>query len=396
MANILYVWELGGGYGHIGKIFYIGRYLEQQGHRVSYPVRDLPRAHALNPHQNQLLQAPLFLRRGVPLPMALNYSDVLLRCGFADPTALGGLIRGWRQLFELAKPDVVLFDHAPAAMLAATTLGIPGFNIGTGFTVPQHDLDPMPSLQPWKQIDHQALQQKDSAVLQSINQVLGSFKLEPWQRVNQLFSSSSSLLLAWPEIDHYPARGGDDYLGPVLESQDGRVIDAWAGSPLPRIFIYLSATYKPGRRLFNLLRGQPYCILTHMRDNATPGADVVQQDNLYLSARPLDLNQVMPHVDLVITHGGQTTTALTLLSGKPMLLLPQHLEQAILSYRLRQQGLATSLWAPNDETDWIRIVKSALDNPVIKNNLANFRQRYQTYDSAQTASSVVQTINNIL
>jgi UDP:flavonoid glycosyltransferase YjiC (YdhE family) len=290
----------------------------------------------------------------------------------------------------------VLFDHAPSAMLSAMTLGIPGFNIGSGFMVPQQNQNPMPSLQPWAAISDQARFDKDRAVLQSINQVLTDFNFDPLERVNQLFGASRSLLMTWPELDHYPQRSGDTYHGPVLESQRGAVVDAWANSSDPRVFIYLSASYKPSQRLFEQLRGKPYSVLAHVRDNSAIQVDNARYNNIFLSSRPLDLHQVLPNTDLAITHGGQTTSALALKHGIPMLLLPQHLEQAVLAHRLAKQRLASSLWLPDVNTDWCQVVNSALGSGAVKQNLQSFRQKYQAHDSEQTAASIAQIINQSL
>src|SRR5581483_9954164 len=41
----------------------------------------------------------------------VNLAHILHNMGWHDAAQLGGLVAAWRSLFELLKPDVVVFDH---------------------------------------------------------------------------------------------------------------------------------------------------------------------------------------------------------------------------------------------------------------------------------------------
>lgn len=47
MSRILFAWELGGGYGHLGPFRPIAEALLAQGHELTLAVRDVERAHAV-------------------------------------------------------------------------------------------------------------------------------------------------------------------------------------------------------------------------------------------------------------------------------------------------------------------------------------------------------------
>ena len=64
---------------------------------------------------------------------------------------------------------------------------------------------------------------------------------------------------------------------------------------------------------------------------------------LRLEAEPLHIQQVMAQADLVVSHGGRGTTSAALLAGRPQLLLPTHMEQAMVGRRVADAGLGIVL-----------------------------------------------------
>ena len=60
----------------------------------------------------------------------------------------------------------------------------------------------------------------------------------------------------------------------------------------------------------------------------------------------LDLDHVLPHVDLVICHGGSATVHHAIAHGRPILALPTHLEQAMMALAVESIGAGRALPAP--------------------------------------------------
>jgi UDP:flavonoid glycosyltransferase YjiC (YdhE family) len=113
MASVFYAWELGANLGHIGTFLPVARALRERRHEVQWVVAQPHRAARLLPAAGfDWLQAPLMpevLQKAPPL----NYADILLRFGYAQPQALFGLIVAWRKLMGLTRANIVLADHAP-------------------------------------------------------------------------------------------------------------------------------------------------------------------------------------------------------------------------------------------------------------------------------------------
>ena len=66
---------------------------------------------------------------------------------------------------------------------------------------------------------------------------------------------AESILLAWPETDHYGERKDGRYLGPILDTVRGHEYEKWARARQPRVFAYLSARYRHYQALLEQLLG---------------------------------------------------------------------------------------------------------------------------------------------
>jgi len=146
MARFLYAWELGSNLGHLATFEPVAQQLRQDGHHVTFAVRETHACATFLDDRFAWLQAPRFDgSTGMAAPA--SYADILAGVGYADPAALMGLVVAWRTLLQLARPQLVFADHAPTAILAARTLGIPVMLFGPGFTMPPLR-SPVPAMRP--------------------------------------------------------------------------------------------------------------------------------------------------------------------------------------------------------------------------------------------------------
>ena len=138
MAHILYAWELGSGLGHIDRMLMATRGLRARGHTVQPVLRDLSRAHhRLGAEGLASLQSPVWLPQLANPPALGTYAAVLAAAGWLDPAGLAGLLtHGWRGLIKLVRPDWLIADHAPTALLAARGLGLRVHAVGNSFEIP--------------------------------------------------------------------------------------------------------------------------------------------------------------------------------------------------------------------------------------------------------------------
>jgi hypothetical protein len=156
MGTALITWELGGGLGHLMQLGPLARGLAGRAHSVYAAVRYLDRARGVLGDAVKLLAAPWAAtpaERHVKPPV--NLAHILHNMGWHDAAQLAGLVAAWRSLYELVKPDVVVFDHAPTALLASRELNFGRVVIGSGFCVPPDEPGrPLRNLRPWVKAAH--------------------------------------------------------------------------------------------------------------------------------------------------------------------------------------------------------------------------------------------------
>jgi UDP:flavonoid glycosyltransferase YjiC (YdhE family) len=74
-----------------------------------------------------------------------------------------------------------------------------------------------------------------------------------------------------------------------------------------------------------------------------PQHDLLTLHDNMVGAEFLPQTSVLPHVDLVITHGGNNTVTESLYFGKPMVLLPLFWDQYDNAQRIHESGLGVRL-----------------------------------------------------
>jgi hypothetical protein len=352
MGTVLIAWELGGGLGHLMQLAPIARGLAARGHRVFAALRYLDWAERVfGCRVATLLSAPWATtpaERQVKPPV--NWAHILHNMGWHDGGQLRGLLAAWRGLFELVKPDVVIFDHAPTALLAARGLPPGKAVIGSGFCVPPDEVGrPLRNLRPWVKANHgepAAVQAFEREMLGRVNGILRDYGAPALERVTQLYGEADETFLATvPELDHYGVRAGANYWGPFcgIGNHGGGVI---AERPLtPAFSPEYSGAGGRTKLVFAYLKNFPAlpALIDALEAGGHPTVavcDGVPADvrAKFAAARfvrvadgPLDLGHVVRECDLAVLNAGHGATAAMLRAGVPALLVPIHLEQGMLA-----------------------------------------------------------------
>src|SRR5262245_34668387 len=119
MAKILVAWELGGGLGHLTPLVPIVERLRDHGHRLFAAVRDLSGIDTVFAGLDvTYLQAPVKVSKSPDrIEPPRTFAHILHNSGFARPAELRAMAEAWRSLYRLVEPDLIVFDHAPTALL---------------------------------------------------------------------------------------------------------------------------------------------------------------------------------------------------------------------------------------------------------------------------------------
>lgn len=394
MARFAFIWELGGAYGHLGRMIPVARDLRERGHEVVFIIRELVEAERLlGPHGFSWFQAPLWIGRVMNLPDPLSHAELLMGFGFLDPPALLSICRAWRNLLGLLAVDALLVDYSPTAVLAARGLGLPQLNLANGFQVPPA-ARPLPPLRWWQKAPPARLLDSEQQVLHVANQVLYELGAPPVEGLLDILSGSADVFATLPELDHYPGRSGGDFVGPIYALGRGEDVH-WPAKGVLKVFAYLKPDYGGLDALLAALGQLDASVLVHIPGVSRRTIEKFGSDSLRISREPLDIEQARRSCDVAVLHAGLSTVAAVLLAGKPVLLFPQQLEQTMFARSVEALGVAVAI--PEAAAgQFPRLVKRALADASLWDKARQFAAKYEAFDQADAIRAVADRCEALL
>lgn len=393
MSRLFYAWEFGANLGHIAAFLPLARALRDQGHTVDWAVTQTgPAARLLNREGFTWLQAPVVAEVKRPGP-PITYADILLRFGYADADDLMGLVVAWRELFRMKQAKLILADHAPTAVLGARTLDIPVMLFSNGFTVPPR-IRPLPNMRPWQAIPDADLLALEDTALASVNTVLGRFGLPALDALWKIFDVAEETMVTYPELDHYENRGPARYWGSLPNAAIG------IAPPWPDL---------PGKRIFAYLRPETpncECALDALRDLGLPTVAYVPGANqqalgkwaarhLVFAQAPVDLSRAAAEADVAVTYASLATSTAFLFAGKPLLMLPSHLEQFLFGRRVAELGAGVLVNPEQPPGDLRAPLLGLVGQPAYRENAQAFAKKYAAFPQDQVIGNLVRRIGEI-
>ncbi len=362
MATIVLNWELGAALGHIGRYLTIALRLRERGHRPVLVLRDISQAEAvLGPHRIEFLQAPVWLTPVHGLPPDLNFTETLYRFGFLRPDALLSMAIAWRAVWNLLQPKLLLFDHAPTALLAARGFGAPRVVVGNSFAVPPR-VCPLPPYRWWAKPagEHVRLAETEERTTRNCNSVLTRLGAPPIAQLAELFAAEATYICARPKLDVYGERQGGNYIGPINSLSMGSD-PVWPSGDEPTVFAYLKSDYRHLDALLGAIKKSRARYLIYAGGLPEQVRRRHESERIAFSATPLMMSEVIKQSAALICHaGGMTDIALD--HGKPVLLLPTQMEQTMTSHRVEALGAGVFLPADGNPGVLPKLLKRLLDD----------------------------------
>ncbi len=387
MAKILFTWELGCGYGHLLRMQPLALKLRKRGHEVVFLLRNLEQVEQhFGRYDFAIYQAPIWQASSVGMPAIASYADILLRHGFFDVSGLTGLVKAWRNSFHLLKPDLIIFDHSPTALLASHGTNIPRIMYGNGFEIPP-DQTPLPSIQWWNKAPEKQLVDHEQKVLQTINRILINNEQSEFSSLSQLFSVDDIFLSTFKELDQYPSRLESNYCG-ISISDETSIAPNWPLSKGKKIFVYLTQNYTGLNDLVSALDSLACCVLIHSSGLSNARILQLQSANINFSSQAVNINLVNQECDLVICHSGVGTGTSALLAGLPVLLIPIQIEQYSVAKRISELGAGILVEPKQKKVNFKQLVKTLLKDPAYSNNAKAFSEKYKDFDAHKTVEEL--------
>jgi UDP:flavonoid glycosyltransferase YjiC (YdhE family) len=381
MARVLIAWELGEAFGHLARCLRLAQGLVARGHGVTLALKDIRLPAGKAPASGiTVLPAPLTPQAGAGSSPPLNYADVLRVSGFAEPQDVAARLRAWQGLFALVRPDVLVADHAPTALLAAQGASVLHLAVGNGFAIPPA-VSPWPSIRPWEAVPEEALLAAEARldrVAKAAQRLLG--QRQPL-RMRECFAAQD-VLDTFAELDHYGARPGGRYVGPIVTVPQALRV-AWQSREGPKVLAYLRPAVPGFAAILQALvrlEAEVLCVAPGMSPEA---AKRCATRRLRIALAPVGLLPLLEDADLALGYGNSGFSTQALLAGVPLAMRPRHVEQALFAHRVEALGAGKLLGGRIDADGVTASLNELLGSPAYRQAARAFRDRHRHFSTAQ-------------
>lgn len=392
MGRILLAWELGANYGHISMLLPIAHRLRQLGHAILFAIKDGPARQLLAGEDFEYVLSPRASARNNRSSKPASFADILAGAGFANVETLTGLVGAWHDLYTHFQPTVLVAQYAPVAQFASRLFGLPCLQINNGFESPPQ-VAPFPCFRPYLKLTNEQLLTRELAILENINAVNARSGSAAYGSLKEVLKSDLDLLATLPELDHYPGRKTGRYIGPVALVDDGIAVQ-WPDKAGPRILAYLQPI--PGiASILATLRRSSGCVIA-----VIPGIDdklIIQFEDkrLHLTRSLIKLSDILPEIDLAITHANHGTTAAALLAGVPMLVIPTTIEQWLLTRKIERLGIGIGIERAKIAVQFPDAFLKLQSDPQYHEKAKKLAEKYVGYDQMKMLQRLVKTIEGL-
>lgn len=349
--------ETGHGSGHVTTLATVARALGP-GYVCQAIIPELDRADVLSPVCTRVDRGAVLARLPErPAAGAFNWAVWLDNRGYGAPEILKAQFDWWALALRTIKPDLVVADYAPTALLAARALDIPTVAVGAAFGLPPATLPHFPAILSPDQAALLAPIPEDTApsegaICECVNATLGPLGVPPLARLPEVYAADLSPPHGVSIWDLYD--GARDH--PLVLSFD--VMTPLSGGSGDEIFIYFSGFELAEPAIRDALCQLPFkaCLVA---PGLTPDLAERLTENPRLSIAPalLPHEEIIRRSRMVVCAGQAGTLALAVLAGVPVVALPMHHEQ--MSNALRAaEGLSFVRALPKAMRSAEAIVKS--------------------------------------
>ena len=393
MPRIAFAWELGAELGHAMACSAVARVLHARGHRIAFMFRELYQlAFVAHAPSYDVFQAPVSVSEGHGRAVPASLAEILVGCGYDRPEHLAGLVGGWLALFRNWKPDIVVADFGPTALLAARALGLRRVSYGNGFSIPPK-LAPLPAFRYDQPLEPGRVEQADAHALATVNAVLARFGATPLARLADQFETDEDFLATFPEIDSYGVRPPSAYWGPRVSFDSGASVH-WPAGQGKCILVYVKKALPQLDALIETLVASGHRVVAFVPELEQERRERLRGPGRVVAERAVRIQPLLAECDLLVSHGGNIAPG-TLMSGVPQLAFPTQYEQYLTARRIEQLGAGLVHGPEAKAADIARSLRRLLEERRFRDAARAYAQRYPAYSPAEQQRRIVARLEQI-
>lgn len=391
MKKILLALEQGNNYGHAAIASVLASMLMARGHEVvvAGPAHELAAA-VFKDVPYRLVQAPLCRLPVAPRPVFpwASLATVLWDLGLGQPQRTQPLFDAWRAIYDEVKPDAIVFNAAPFAMLAAIGRGVTRIQIGHPYDAPP-PVSPIPSFQFWTRVPKtqaQAFEAKFQAVLV---QALGIE--DRYACLGELIRPDHSLLISVPELDPY-GNEGRHYVGPIPPPRGGTPV-AWRAPHSRKALAYLRAEHTHVPLIAQTLAGLYDEVVITCPDVPDAALARFKGSHVQLFREFINVGGLLAQSHLIVTHAGGFLTQ-GVVHGIAQVALPTQYEQLTRSRLLATAGLGI-MALPRNPRACVDAIRIATNTPLLTARVAEAGRRHADL-AARPGERIMEAFDRVL
>lgn len=321
--KILLGWELGEGLGYSVQLRELAKSMQQYGHAPTVALRSIETAHILFSECSfPVLQSPYVIGRLTPTAQRdgffpVSFADLMACNGFGSEDHLYSMVRGWRHLIDVVKPDLIIGMYCPLLTMAAYGR-IPVVLFGPGYATPPADGHAFPVWQtdvvPYS---------NPSRTLEIVQRVQQRFGAPQPTCLTEIYRGEKRLITTLPELDPYRSCRNDPCVGAFEKFSP----------PVPvhsdKFYAYLAGatdlSHAVVSKLMNCgMRGNVF-----VRDADVTSWEIPTSKRVSIHDTVPNLEEITRDSAVIIHHGGIGTTHAALAAGRPQVLVPQVFDQVL-------------------------------------------------------------------
>jgi hypothetical protein len=312
-----------------------------------------------------------------------SLGDTLAQIGLQSTEWVELQIRRWHEVFAEHRPDLIVADYAPGAVLAARDR-VPCVASGVGFTVPPAELREFPRLHAAAPILYD-----ESAICSAVNSALAEFQTPPIAFLPEALAGDAQCACTLPILDPYDGLRSEPVLGPRLDAPIKR-----PRASGDEIFCYLREAPRSTRldEFAALLCDLPGRVVAFIPGLSQATALRLSRNGIILLDSPAKLASQLARSRMVIHFGGHGIASAALLSATPQVILSFDIEKLLIATSLERLGVAQhyDYYATSSETVTAAAL-TALEDLALPARAMEVARRYDQYRNCDVEAAIVAT-----
>lgn len=343
MARILFVAELGGGFGHVRRLLPVALAARALGHEPLFLVPNPEEvAHFLSPASLQVASTPAVAEpprgKAPPGAVATSFADILGGSGFADPAYLAARVHAWDERLTALRPAAVVCEGSPFFNLAALSSALPVLVLGYGFLLPPPHLPAFPPLHAAPPL------YREAELLANVAHVAQARGRAAPGSLPALLAGTAHAVTGLSELDPYRnARLVPPVGPPQLETLPSQV------EPRHQLFVYLLGDSPVTLPVLTALARTGARGSAFVRRGSALQRQALAGSGLTWLEGPTHIAPALQQARAIVHHGSMLLSEESLAAGKPQLIVPLYLEHLLTARALLELGVAAVVRAPRDD-----------------------------------------------